>query len=483
MNKSLPSQNHVLECINFVFVLCAFTILMPINIVKADAAPPPDPTVGGVSPYQPQKTNVQMMSETVFIEVPSSPSNLDEPKQIKVNASFTMRNQGQTEEQMQVIFPLTRLGHDGSSEQALYRVDGSSFSVKVNGQTVPVTEITTPPEESGYEVPEVQWAAFEVAFPVHQDVLLQVEYEMLNEYGIYGEGFTGIAYILETGAGWYGKILSADIILHLPYPVTEEAILGATPGYNIKGNEMHWKFEDFEPTRDDNLGVGVIHVDVWQAIVEQRAKIELNPQDADAWDKLGNLYEGQAIFGIEWRIIVRNSHFMELAIEARQKAVELRPEWGDAHFKLAEILWYNNPDVKGGFLLGGGNPSPPDLKRDDPAIQKILNEFHLADVYGTTGDYSANTFYQQITKTFPELKPTPSATATVMILTPTETLIPATTDTPSPTALPVFTLTPAVSSTPIATESHSSSNNNVLLIVGIGLITLGGVSIYLLKSK
>jgi hypothetical protein len=464
-------------------MLCTLITSLSIPIVKADAAPPPDPTVGGVSPYQPQETNVQMMSETVFIDVPASPLNLEEPKQIKVHASFTMRNQGQTDEQMQVIFPLSRLGHDGSSEQALYKVKLSSFAVKVNGQPVSITELTTPPEESGYEVPEVLWAAFDASFPVDKDVLLQVEYEMVNKYGVYGEGFTGISYILETGAGWYGNIISADITLRLPYSVTEEAIQWANPGYLISGREMRWKLENFEPTREDNLEVGVIHVDVWQAILEQRAKIKVNPKDADAWAKLGDLYKRQAIFVMELHVSVTNSHFMQLAIEARQKAVDLQPEWGDAHFKLAEILWYSNPATQGGFLLGGGNPSPPDLKRDDPAVQKVLYELQQAEIYGTTDDHIANTFYQQITRTFPELKPTPSVTVTVPTLAPTETPFPTVTDIPSPSASPTFTLVPSVTSTPVETRLYSSPNNNVLLIAGLGLIALGGVSIYLLKSK
>jgi hypothetical protein len=142
------------------------------QIAQADAAPPPDPTVGGVGPYQPQKTNVQMMSETVLIDVRSSPSNLEEPKQIKVNASFTMRNQGQTEEPMQVIFPLTRL-NTGGTEEALYQIDVSSFAIAVNGQSVPFATITTPPEVTASDMehgfgPEVQWAAFEVNFPVRK---------------------------------------------------------------------------------------------------------------------------------------------------------------------------------------------------------------------------------------------------------------------------------------------------------------------------
>ena len=191
---------------------CALIIQLPLQRAKADAAPPPDPTVGGIGPYQPQKTNVQMMSEKVYIEVPPSPSKPEELKRIKVDASFTMRNQGQVVEEMQVIFPLTRL-NTFSSEEALYHIDPASFAVKVDGQDVPFATITTPSEvtisesdlQHGFS-PDVEWAAFEVTFPLQQDVLLQVNYEMLNPYGSYGEGFTEIAYILETGAGWYGDI-------------------------------------------------------------------------------------------------------------------------------------------------------------------------------------------------------------------------------------------------------------------------------------
>ena len=107
MNKISLRHNQTLLKVLVVFMLCALIGSQPTPSAQADGAPPPDPTVGGVGPYQPQKTNVQMMSETVLIEVPPSPSNTEVPKQIRVNASFTMQNQGQTEEQMDVIFPLS----------------------------------------------------------------------------------------------------------------------------------------------------------------------------------------------------------------------------------------------------------------------------------------------------------------------------------------------------------------------------------------
>jgi hypothetical protein len=480
MKKILLSQNYNLIQIAIILALCTWIILAFASTAKADAAPPPDPTVGGVGPYQPLKTNIQMMSEDVFIEVPPSPSNLQEPKQIRVNAGFTMRNQGENEEKMQVIFPLTRL-NTGGSEEALYQIDTSSFVAKVNGQPVPFTTITTPPESTASDMehgfsPNVQWAAFEVSFPVKQDVLLQVDYEMLNPYGEYGEGFTGVAYILETGAGWYGKILSADITLHLPFPVTEEAISQVNSGYIISGNELHWKLKNFEPTRQDNIEVRVIHADLWKSILDLRSKTNQNPDDVDAWVSLGNRYMGLGIYMREGIISEIDPHFTELAIEARQKVVELRPEWGDAHYKLAEILWLSNPSIKNALRMGGESTAPePSL--DDPAIQQILHELQLAWSLGATDSLP------YLNRVFPQLVITEDSITTVKVTSPIITLAPVATNTTLPTFPPTLTPTVSPTSTPVPIEPTSSTNNNILLIMVIGLIIICGVFVYQWKSK
>jgi hypothetical protein len=466
MNKTSLSPSHLPIRTIFIFALCALIGLIPFQMAQADAAPPPDPTVGGVGPYQPQKTNVQMMSERVVIDVATQPG-FEEPKQIRVDAGFTMRNQGQTEEQMQVIFPLTRLNYEPSQE-SFYSVDITSFAVKVDGRLVSTTEITTPPEISANDMehgfaPEVQWAAFDVTFPVDQDVLLQVEYNMLNEYAMYGGqnfGFTGIAYILETGAGWFGNILSADIILRLPYPATQEVIQEANPGYVISGNEMHWKLRDFEPTREDNLTVSVIRSDVWQDILDLRSTAGQRPDDADVWAGLGDKYMELGIYTKGDYIIEINGHFTDLAVEARQKAVNLRPEWGDAHYKLAEILWLSNPSVKNRFRTGGESTSP-DPRLDDPAIQKVLYELQLAWSLGATGDLST------INQVFPELKLTPPAIAAATNARPTD----------SPT------LMPPVSPTSVPAKTPSPTRYEVLISASVGLVIVIGVLVYLWRSK
>jgi hypothetical protein len=497
MNKASLFPNHTLIRAILVFTLCAFYSLVSLQSVEADAAPPPDPTVGGIGPYQPQKTNVQMMSETVFIDVPESPPKPEPSEPIKVKANFAMRNQGQTDEQMQVIFPLTRLAYDYNSEPPIYRVNLSSFVAKVNGKPVPISQITTPAEipedpnkvENGFTM-EVLWAAFPVTFPVQEDVLLQVEYEMLNQYAeMEGADFTGIEYILETGAGWYGKILSADITVRLPYLIEEIALEYVKPDYVISGKELHWTLNDFEPTRKDNLYVRVVQEESWKAIMDLRSKIKRNPKDIDAWVELAGRYESLAIYyaiggqkanGFPYNLNHRTS---DLAVEARRKVVELRPDWGNAHFRLAEILWYTNPKVE--KIWGEASATLGSIPPNDPSIQEVLHELELAWFYGLSEDMSWDEEYlvEMINRTVPglELAPPGAPTVTATMVPPTETLAPAATNTSLPTASP--TIVPTLSATPIATESPSTSRNNVLLVVAIAVIIASGIYVFRWKSK
>lgn len=495
MNEASLLPSHALIRAILVCTICALFGSVSIQSVKADAAPPPDPTVGGVGPYQPQKTNVQMMSETVFIDVQDSPPRPEPIKPIKVRASFTMRNQGQTEEQMQVIFPLSRLGYDNNQEQSLYLVSMSSFIAKVNGISVPISQITTPAEfpeditkmESGFTM-EVLWAAFPVTFPVKQDVLLQVEYEMPNSYPlIEGAEFTGIEYILETGAGWYGNILSADITVRLPYQIEEIALHYVQPGYVISGNELHWTLRDFEPTRKDNLYVRVVQEESWRAIIDLRSKVRRNSNDIDSWVELASWYEylslgGQRGYGgFPYRLNHRTS---DLAVEARRKVVELRPEWGDAHFWLANILWYTNPKVEV-FWDGSSDTLGSIIQPNDPSIQEVLHELELAWSYGLSENITWEEAYlvEMINRTVPglELALPGAPTATVTIVPPTETLAPTATNTSLPIASP--TIVPTVLSTPLSPETPSTSRNNVLLIVALGLIAASIIFVFRLKSK
>lgn len=382
--------------------------------VRANAAPPPDPDVGGLAPYQPQKTNVQMLSESVLVDVLPNPDHWISKRTfwamnlIRVKASFSMQNQGSTEEQMQVVFPLTRLDYPWVTSS--YSVIGSSFVAKVDGQIVPTTRTSTPPELIG--VPEdqdatlppdgrftadVQWAAFDVTFPVRQPVLLEVEY-MMNGFDL---GLRSVDYIVETGAGWYGAIGSADITVRLPYPATRESVKSASPGYTFSGNEVRWSFTNFAPTRADNLNAVFFNTDMWPPILEYRARVQAEPQDAEAWYTLGSLYADLALLLMGGT----DQYLVDLSIDAYETAISLQPDWGQAHAGLANILWFSSPGVLDLQNGRGGQ----EITLEDPVMQRAVQELELAGSYGAVAEYNDLALYMRnrLQLTLPPL-PTPT---------------------------------------------------------------------------
>ena len=436
MNKTSLASNSILFRTVFLFIVCALIILTSVKSAKADGAPPPEPDMGGVAPYQPIETNVQMMSETVLIDVLPHPTRWTTSEfnwnsnQVKVRASFTLRNQGATEEKMQVIFPLSRLDYPWLTSS--YNIIGSSFVAIVDGKPVPITQIATPPElqatpegldtplPDGLFLPDVGWAGFDVTFPVQKDVIVQVEYDMRADIMT---GLHHVDYILETGAGWYGNILSADIIVHLPYPATPESVPQAAAGCAFSGNEVQCKIENFEPQRKDNLSFGFIDTNDWSPALELRSRVEQYPDDADAWFKLGEKYYR---LGLWWEDVLINQHMVDLSIEAFEKSIALRPDWGDAHLQLARVLWYNNPKYIRGF---GGGARQMNLKWEDPLIQRTIQELKLAASYGITEDnYSYDNLANQIHGAFPDLEPSQLPAHIKLTSTPTNpTVTPAST--------------------------------------------------------
>lgn len=477
-----------------IFLIAAILVTSCLAInqsAKADAAPGPDPTISGVGPYQPRKTKVQMLSETVLIDVHTN--GLANPwkarEQISVNASFTMQNQGETEEKMQVVFPLTNL--DGYMTGS-YDIIPETFVAKANGQSVPITEITTPPDltyspKSGEGVSpsegkfygNVLWAAFDATFPVHEKVILEVEYKM-QESSV----FTGIEYILETGAGWYGNILSADIILRFPYPATEEIVKSANSGYVFSGNEMRWKIEDFEPTRKDNLHIHVVNIPDWQQVLELRSKLEQNPNDADGWYALGEKFSSLALFSLTVSCdnpisySITSQQYVDLSIEAYEKAIAIRPEMGDAHISLAYILFLGNKNVENKFRQYNDQNNIQPIQIEDHYVQQTIKELKLSWLYGTNSNQSS--YYEcsllaYLKNAIPDLNIIAPATKTATPVLPTKTPVPTSTI----ITLPTGTITPPTQ-TPLAKPDSSSRVYSGFII---SVIVLLGIFIYLRTSK
>lgn len=323
-------------------VLLVFLLSLSIPFpARADVAPPEQPPGANIMPGS-TTTQVRMLAETVTLTVLSKPS-ASYPGQAKTEADFTMRNLGSAEEKMQARFPLTFWNdHDNGFGQFPEIPD---IQISVDGNTVPTHRIdATYTPSGGVALARSPWAAFDITFPPGKDVNITVKYTT-NGYG-YDPVFN-LRYVLETGAGWNGTIGSADIIVKLPYPASQENVLlrddtgipSTTAGAQISGNQVTWHFADFEPTSDNNITASLVTTSAWQSVLDWRAQTQKTPNDGEAWGQLGKAIK-TVIRGKhgEIRADAGSEMLYTEALAAYDKSVTLLPKDALWHYGYADLL-------------------------------------------------------------------------------------------------------------------------------------------------
>lgn len=423
---------------------------------RADAAPPGNPPggsvgVGGI-------TQVEMKAEKVVIDF-----RISNEKGVKVTADFVFRNTGQADEHLQVRFPL-----NGESQHVRQTADGQyevyyplieDFRVwadKVRLKTDRVVDKGSIESDFFLGGPgELYWATFPVDFPVDRDVNLRVEYfqqPTRMDYSPVDE----VSYILSTGAGWKGAIGDAEIILRFPYSIDlshlEYVSCPFCPSWQstIIENELHFRWENFEPGRGHILGVRYLRVSLWQNVLAARSKVIREPENAQAWEELGWAYYQATLIKLYYSW---DYELGEQSIHAYQQALALNPNNASLHAKLALAL-----SASGGILR-------EEITRREQALQEISQALAI-DPNNSLALEAFATFqkgYPDIVLPTPGASPTPlPPTATVTsTLPPTRTPRPGRpfTHTPTitvtPTTTPLPSLTPPVP-TPTATPAPAS---------------------------
>ncbi len=301
--------------------------------VRADVAPPAQPPGFNPEPGA-EVTQVRMVAETVLIEVQASAPE-DSLGKAKVAADFTMRNLGNEAESLAVRFPISISNGFGSFPEIRdlqIKVDGRNVSTRRTLQIDPL-----------FEYDMVPWAEFDVKFPPGQDVQIQVTY-MIDGMGEYP--YVSFSYIFHTGAGWKDTIGSADLIVRLPYEVNSHNVIFdeqtgwsmTTPGGVIDGNEIKWRFEDFEPGYEHDFELSLIMPSVWKKVMNERDNVEKDPNDGEAWGRLGKLYKEMFFFRRGFRHDAGGRELYQLSVEAYEKAVTLLPDDGLWHAGFADLL-------------------------------------------------------------------------------------------------------------------------------------------------
>lgn len=402
----------------FLFILVGGLTLNPIP-ARADAAPPAPPPGYNLKSGE-ELTNVQMIAEQVVIEVggqgkididdadPNYGPTFIQGYTARVTATFWMQNQGQEDELLAVRFPI-------KTNDGYYRyVPVQNFQVKVNGAALEWSEDSEPDPAF-----DMYWAHFDVAFPVGQEVLIEISYSTVS----YTDNFQAteqFSYILETGAGWYGPIGHGEIILRLPYTATHTNLLldDSTPGASLIGREVRWEFDDLEPSREDNWRAEIISPDHWQAILDSQQDLAKNPDDLDALLSLGQAaYDATVYQKVD--IVTSDSpdiwNLFLLGEDSLARAVSLAPNNTDIRITYTEHLLVHAQSWQPEFT-----PPSADL------IQEQLDALTGVELDEDTQWLVDSLTYHLPTLSAPTKTPSPSPTL------PPPTTVPSSTPTPVP---------------------------------------------------
>jgi hypothetical protein len=515
-----------LICMAVIIVLLAGGLVT--QPARADVGIPPWAFPGSSLDPGEVSTQVQMVSEQVLLVVeagqsgdifPGYSEGLSAKEMVAhVEASFVMRNQGDTAEAFDVWFPIwlpeyPYYGDTAGVEKFAAWVDDAPIVVSYYDETVTEMEAPRP------------WATWPMNFPPGQDVHIHVTYDT---YPSGNHPYGTFYYILETGADWWGPIGQGTVTIRLPFKVNEintalnpdsrDIFSSDSPkpaGYTVSGNEVTWQFTDLEPTAEDNIHLTVMYPPVWEEIDAAQQSAAANPDAVSTQLRLANAYfNGLELFKSFYLNQGNSQALAANAIQAYQRAVELAPDSLSVAdlVNLLKLLYWNEAydiDTVPEYLLSlldsalGSNPAEADkvveylsilyakwdaqyyadldiAPRPSASLLALLNKTNeLSNGYLDWLDEEWSALGPQKTHTS---TPIPKATSTPQPTEePTATASPEPATSATPTQ-PTQTVAPLPSHTPAAQPAAPILIGPILVGVGIIVGALGAV-VWLMRQK
>jgi len=422
------------------------------SVVRADVAPPGQPPGSNPGP-ETEDTQVRMVAETVVMDVlGNTPSG--SLGRARVTADFTMRNLGTSAESMGVRFPISSNNGFGKFPEI------KDLQIFVDNKSVSTRRILeADPMWSSDPVP---WSEFNVNFPLNVDVNIRVTYilEGMGEYP-----YVAFFYLFHTGAGWQGTIGSADLIVRLPYEANTYNVIfneqigwsSTTPGGVIDEREVRWHFEEFEPEQSNDFQLSLVMPSAWQKVLDEQANIQKNPNDGEAWGRLGKVYKEIQLYRRGFRTDDGGIELYQLAIEAYEKAITLKPDDALWHAGFADLLavhsYYENfgstdasPDTFDTLRAMQEINRALELAPNDPKVKEIAETIYylfMDAVEQTDNGYVFHWLTATPISASPTLVPVESTS------TPQATTPPLATETTVPTKEATSTSTPLTAKNPI----------------------------------
>ncbi len=403
-----------------------------VRAVHADMAPLPAQEGNSLGPAAP--TDIQMISETVLIQLTEFTQTFGDVSfpvlSATVVADFAMNNPGNVPEALQVGFPM-QVPKTASLAGDYVKIE--NLAASVGGVAVETNAATI-----GLEI----WSAWQMTFAPGTTVV-RVTYDLpVTTDGCNAE----LGYVLHTGAAWAGSIGQADLIVRYPYAaeatfVSSRGIYleGSTPGYQVEGKDLHWHYDNLEPTPANDLALTFVTPECWRTVAA--ARTALNQQaTADNYWHLATAY-ADIVFphhGFYSPLIA------QIAEAQYQKALALDPQNPQINAEYAQFL-----------INQVGNLLPDSRKPDEirQCIKALLIAPNVDQLRWSCRPFLASQIGD------PNVSADVQATvAAVLASGPQPTDLSGATDTPlASSATPSATLSPSprpsASATPLATET------------------------------
>jgi hypothetical protein len=301
-------------------------LLISVRAARADMAPFPAQEGNTFGPAA--ATNIQMISETVLIQLTDLTDTVLETGYphlgAKVTADFTMRNPDNKPQLLGVGFPLQ------VPKQAIDA--GSYVKIKNLAAFVGGSAIETQLATVGSET----WSAWQMTF-APGDTFVRVTYDLPATTDACN---AELGYVIHTGAAWAGPIGQADLIVRYPYAaeatfVSPKGIyLGdSTAGYHVEGSDLHWHYENLEPTAANDLAVTFVAPECWLKVAAARAALNQHGTADNYW------HLATAYADIVFPHHGFNSPLIAQVADAQyQKALALDPQNPQINAEYAEFL-------------------------------------------------------------------------------------------------------------------------------------------------
>lgn len=220
-------------------IISVLIILFGLNI-KADIAPDPI-RAKGITVLRP--TDIRLIYEKITVDLT--------PDSSFVNCYFRLHNEGKARK-VQIGYP--NMGYYSYNNQRSFNLNTINVfedGIKINGISTYVPDSVNISNNDNNNKP---WYLWDTNFRANETKVIVVTYSL--PHGIVkNDLYYKFDYLLSTGAGWKGKIDTAEIIVNLKN-INRDLILKTSPAnFTSTENQIIWKLHNIEPNTTDDISI------------------------------------------------------------------------------------------------------------------------------------------------------------------------------------------------------------------------------------